>query len=425
MLDLLSILIIILCFFTKYIVSLYALAVYIDPNEVEELIPAVSSMKRKMLLTMAGDARAFLQISEVYKSFTLIVITIFTVLLSQSIANAFDVKFIIVIIISLLFVWIFHIIIGEILPRYSSRKAINVGMIKHLWVIYPIYRLFFPIVKHYRRAIDKSASQEEVSEDEKEDIVERAIETVAEHAGISETIVDEKEKEMINQIFLLDQTVAKEIMIPRPDIIAFEKMMTFKEIREIIKKDGHSRYPVYDSSIDKIIGLCYVKDLFNKPPEMGEPFNISSYLRTPFLIPETKIIGELLQEFKSKRQHIAIVVDEYGGVAGLVTLEDIIEEIFGDIQDEHDSEFDDIIKRRDGRYKVNASLLVERLQDFLDTEYEIGNYDTVGGLMYDLFGSVPDEGQKVKWNDLEFEIEQVEGQRIISVIVRNKRENTP
>ena len=424
MTDLLYILIILLCFFTKYIVSLYALAVYIDPDDVEELIPEVKSFTKKMLLTMSGDARAFLQISEIYKSFTLIIVTIFTVLLSQTIARLFNINLIFIVTAGLLLVWIFHIIIGEILPRYSSRKAINIGMTKYLWIIYPIYKIFFPIVKRYRQALDKSSLKEQVSEDEKEDLVERAIETVAEHAGISETIVDEKEKEMINQIFLLDQTVAKEIMIPRPDIIAFEKTMTFKVIREIIKKDGHSRYPVYDTTIDKIIGLCYVKDLFNRPPEMGEPFDVTKYLRVPFLVPETKIIGELLQEFKNKRQHIAIVVDEYGGVAGLVTLEDIIEEIFGDIQDEHDTEFDDIIKQRDGRYKVNASLMVERLQDFLDTEYEIGNFDTVGGLMYDLFGSVPEKGQKVKWNDLEFEIDTVEGQRIISVLVKYRGLNS-
>lgn len=423
MINFIYILIILLFYFTAYIVSLYSLAVYIDPDDVEEVIPSVKKFKRKILLQMAGDPRAFLQIAEVYKSFSLIIITIFAVLISQAISLRFQVNLVIVVVISLLLVWFLYIIIVEILPRYSSRKAINVGMIKYLWFIYPIYFVFFPIVQSYRKMLERSTSKEEVSEDEKEDIVERAIETVAEHAGIGETIVDEDEKEMINQIFLLDQTVAKEIMIPRMDIVGFERSMSFKEIREIVKKDGHSRYPVYDKIIDKVIGLIYVKDLFNKPPEPGEPFKIDSYIRTPFMVPETKIIGELLKEFKAKRQHIALVMDEYGGVSGLVTLEDIIEEIFGEIQDEHDYEEEDIVPISDDLFQVNANIQVDKLQDFLDTEYEQADYDTVGGLIYDLVGSVPDEGQKIKWFDLEFEIAKVEGQRILSVIVRYKKGN--
>ncbi len=410
--------IIIFGYFSAYIISLYALAVYIDPDDIEVLLPASSKYRKKILLKMSGDPRAFLQISEIFKSFVLIVNTIFAVLLGESFVSKNNVNIFSINIVSLFLVWILFIICVEILPRYSSRKAINSGMVKYLWGIYPIYLIFYPVVQLFRKIIDKTGSNEQVSEEEKEDIVERAIETVAEHAGIGETIVDEEEKEMINQIFLLDQTIAREIMIPRMDIVAFESLMSFKDIKTLIKKDGHSRYPVYEKTIDKILGLVYVKDLFNDPPEPGEKFNLAKYLRKPFIVPESKIIGELLKDFKQKRQHIAIVVDEYGGVSGLVTLEDIIEEIFGEIQDEHDSEEDDIVRLKNGLYKVNAALLIETLQDFLGTEFDQGNYDTVGGLIYDLVGSVPDEGQKVKWNDIEFEITKVEGQRILTVKVR-------
>jgi CBS domain containing-hemolysin-like protein len=272
----------------------------------------------------------------------------------------------------------------------------------------------------YRSLLQKSGGERTVSEEEKEDIVERAIETVADHAGISQTIVDDEEKEMISQIFLLDQTLVKEIMIPRIDIIAFEKSTSFKEIRKIIQKDGHSRYPVYDETIDKVLGLLYVKDLFNNMPDQGEIFDVTRFLRKPYLIPENKIIGELLREFKDKRQHIAMVIDEFGGIAGLVTLEDIIEEIFGEIQDEHDYEQDDIIQLKDGRLLVNANIMVEKLQDYLETEYEQTDYDTISGLIYDLVGSVPSENQTIKWNDLEFEVHKKEDQRILSVKVRKR-----
>ncbi len=416
--DYIFIALIIFGYFTAYIISLYALAVYIDPDDIELLLPVSSKYRKKFLIQMSGDPRAFLQISEIFKSFVLIVITISVVLLGESFALVNNLNIIPINFASLFLVWIFFIVCAEILPRYSSRNAINKGMVKYLWIIYPIYLIFYPVVRMFRVLVDKTSSNEILSEEEKEDIVERAIETVAEHAGIGETIVDEEEKEMINQIFLLDQTVAREIMVPRMDIVAFENSMSFKDIKALIKKDGHSRYPVYEKNIDKVLGLVYVKDLFNDPPEVGEKFNLSKYIRKPFLVPETKIIGELLKEFKSKHQHIAIVVDEYGGISGLVTLEDIIEEIFGEIQDEHDSEEDDIVDLKSGQYKVNAGVLIETLQDYLETEYDQGNYDTVGGLIYDLVGSVPNEGQKVRWHDIEFEILKVEGQRILGVIVR-------
>ena len=227
---------------------------------------------------------------------------------------------------------------------------------------------------------------------------------------------------MIGQIFQLDQTVVREIMVPRIDIIGIERSMSFSDIRKLVLKDGHSRYPVYDDTIDRVTGMIYVKDLFSRMPEPGEKFVIGKYLRKPYFVPETKVIGELLGEFKAQRLHIAMVADEYGGVAGLVTLEDIIEEIFGEIQDEHDWEEADFTKLAEGEYRVSAGLLVEKLQDYLETDYKQGEYDTVGGLIYDMVGSVPKEGRKIRWHDIEFEVERVEGQRILHVKVRHRHE---
>jgi magnesium and cobalt transporter len=291
-------------------------------------------------------------------------------------------------------------------------------MVRQLWFIRLIWLFFFPVVRLYRSALKHTAAVDQVSEEEKDEIVERAIETLAEQAGISETIVEEEEKEMIGQIFRLDQTIVREIMIPRIDIVGISRSLSFTEIRKLVLEDGHSRYPVYDKTIDKIVGMLYVKDLFGRMPEPGEKFVISRYLRKPFFIPETKVIRELLNEFKLRRLHIAVVVDEFGGVAGIVTLEDIIVEIFGEIQDEHDWEETPIVRFRDGHLRVDAGVLVEELQEYLDTDYEQGDYDTVGGLIYDIVGSVPSEGQRVKWFDIEFEIDRVEGQRILYVIVR-------
>jgi len=416
-LDLISFVVVIVTYATAYIVSLYSLAVYLDPDEVETLFPNISPARRSFLVKLARDPRAFVQIAVIYKSFALILITVASLQLIFHISDALRVAISILLPVGLIILWLLYIFFVEFLPRRSSRKAISQRMPKHLWIITIIWFLLFPIVYFYRRALKRAKDGEIVTEEEKDEIVERAIETLAEQAGIGEAIVEEDEKEMIGQIFLLDQTVVREIMVPRIDITGIEKSISFTNIRKLVLKDGHSRYPVYDGTIDKIIGMVYVKDLFSRIPEPGEEFVMANYLRKPYFVPETKVIGELLREFQARRLHIAMVVDEYGGVAGLVTLEDIIEEIFGEIQDEHDWEAAEFTKLPDGRYLVSAGLHVEKLQDYLDTDYEQGDYDTVGGLIYDLVGSVPKEAQKIRWHDLEFEIDKVEGQRILYVKV--------
>ena len=415
--DLICLPVIFLGYFTAYIVSVYALAVYIDPEDVQKLYPSMSARRRRFLERLAGDPLAFVQISAIYKSFSLIAVTICSDHLLRSLALSQSLNAAATRIIGLVVMWLLFIVFVEYMPRRSARKAITTRLLRQLWLVTLIYRLFAPIVGAYRRALRSIRPRRQISEEDKEDIIERAIETLAEQAGIGETIIEEDKKEMIGQIFQLDQTIVKEIMIPRIDVVGIEKSMAFAAIRDLVKRDGHSRYPVYDESIDKIMGLIYVKDLFNNLPGPGEEFELTAHLRKPYFVPETKVIGELLREFKTKRMHIAVVLDEYGGMAGIVTLEDIIEEIFGEIQDEHDWEQAEITRLPDGSYKVSANLLVEELQDYLDTDYEQSDYDTVGGLIYDLVGSVPREGRRIKWYDLEFEIERVEGQRIVSVKV--------
>jgi len=402
-------------FFSAYVVSLYALAVYIDPDEIDKLLPRISSRRRSLLMKMAGDPRAFVQVAAVYRSAALIAITGLTVaIMADLIAPSMVYRAYPV---GLIVLWLLHVMLVEYLPRRSSRKAINRKMIRYLWLITAIYVIFFPVVRLYRSALSRMQQADRVTEEEKEEIIERAIETLAEQAGIGEAIVEEDEKEMIGQIFLLDQTQVREIMSPRIDITGIEKSSGYAAITELVREHGYSRYPVYEGTIDRTIGILYVKDLFSNMPRPGEEFVIADYLRKPFFVPESKVIGNLLREFKSRKLHIAMVADEYGGVAGLVTLEDILEEIVGEIRDEHDSEVDEIRQLSDGLYMVDAALRVEKLQDELDVEYDQEDYDTVGGLIYDLVGSVPDRGDHVRWHDIDFEIVEVDGQRIKTVRV--------
>ncbi|MBD3332771.1 CBS domain-containing protein [candidate division GN15 bacterium] len=416
--DWIALLMVVIGYFLAYGTSLYAISMHIDPDEIRQLIPKVSNRRRRFLERLSQDPRAFVQTAMLFRSLALIAITGCSIIVLQSLAQTLAVRTWIVLVLGLTLVWLLFVYFVEYLPRRASRKSISSSMNRHFWLVSILYTILLPVVRAYRALLLRGRTREVVSEEEKEDIVERAIETLAEEAGIDERIVEEDEKEMIGQIFLLDQTIVREIMIPRIHMTAINRNMTFPEIRELVAKDGHSRYPVYEDSIDAIVGLIYVKDLFNRMPQPGERFAIDDYLREPYFVPETKVIGELLREFRFKSLHIAVVVDEYGGVAGLVTLEDIIEEIVGEIRDEHDYESDMFSQLPDGRYKVSASMSVEELQELMAVEYDQGDNDTVGGLIYDLVGSVPNEGQLVHWHDIQFEVSRVEGQRIVDVLVR-------
>lgn len=412
--------IIIFCYVSGYYLSLYSLAVYIDQDDLEKHFPKLSKRRMRILRKLSDDPRAFTQIAIIYKSFVLIVISVSAFKVLQLLSSQFEISFILSQAVGMFLIWLGYIFVIEYLPRKFSRRSIDIEDVKFLWFITAVYIVFLPILKIYRHALRKNVEREAVSEEDKEEIIERAIETLADEAGIGESIVEEDEKEMIGNIFLLDQTIVKEIMIPRINITAIEKTMSFSDIKRIILRDGHSRYPVYEENIDKIIGLVYVKDIFNNMPGAGEEFDIEKYLRKPFLVPQTKIIGELLTEFQKNRLHIAIVMDEFGGVQGLVTLEDIIEEIFGEIRDEHDQqEQEEISKLADGTYLIDANLMLEKLQSYFDTDYEQGEHETLGGLIYDLVGSVPSEGQDIKWNSYEFNINKLDGQSIINIVVRD------
>jgi len=416
--ELLLILLVLIIYFMAYMVSMYSLAVYIDPDDIESLLPDVSEMKKNFLKRLATDPQGFIQIARVFKSFVLILSTTITYWVFSRYLIHPDVTVLVQSALALLIIWVIYLFFVEYLPRRKSRLAINEKMTRYLWLISIVYFAFYPLVSSLRKLLKKISVDTIVTEEEKEEIVERAIETLADKAGINETLVEDDEIEMIGHIFQLDQTVVREIMVPRIQVTAIKKNMSFKDIRSLVLKDGHSRYPVYDETIDDVIGLIYVKDLFNNLPERGEEFVINKLMRKPYFVPETKIIGKLLSEFKSRRLHIAMVVDEYGGVAGLVTMEDIIEEIFGEIRDEHDSEQDEFSQLDDGSYLVDGKFLVEDLQEKLNTNYEQGDYDTVGGLIYHLVGSVPKVNQKIKWHDIEFEIKKIERQRIVSIKVR-------
>jgi putative hemolysin len=285
-----------------------------------------------------------------------------------------------------------------------------------------IDRIIHPLLSYLNRIFHYPAKERIKEQEEKEEpMTEKQLETVAEAVGADKADLEEEEKEMIHGVVELADTEVKEIMLPRPDMICVEENSTLDQIREIVKKRGHSRIPIYKENIDNITGIIYVKDLFLEEAQAGKISDLSRLARKAHFVPETKKIDELLREFKRDKNHMAIVVDEYGGTAGLVTMEDILEEIVGEIQDEYDMEVPRIQKLGDRTYRVDARVSIEDLNEELGTNIAQTGFETVGGFIYDLVGSVPEEGRVLEYESkqmrLKIVVEKVKGQRIKTVKV--------
>ena len=400
--------------YVGHILSLYSSIVYINPDRMEHETPRLSGFRQRHLAEILKNPRITLQMTILCKSFLLVLISLLAVLAANDLVLKYGFRADIGYPIAFFVAWVLYLIFIEILPRRRVLRLRDRYVIRFLSLFVMTYVLFRPVIVLYGRTFARDETSP-IPEEQKEDIIERAIETLAEQAGVSEPIVEADEKEMIGQIFQLDVTEVREIMVPRIDIKGIDKNSSVEEIRKLTKEYGFSRYPIYDESLDSIIGILHIKDLFTGFCREKGPLEIGAYLRKPFFVSEKKKISDLLAEFKANRAHIAIVIDEYGGTAGLVTLEDILEEIFGEIQDEHDFEEALFQRLSDNSLRIDASVSVEKMLEELNLEYENGEFETVGGLIYDLVGSVPAVNTTLRWKDILFEVERVEGQRIISV----------
>lgn len=223
------------------------------------------------------------------------------------------------------------------------------------------------------------------------------------------------DKEMISSIIELHDTNVREVMIPRVDIVCADVTADLSELRGLIREEGHSRIPIYRDNIDHIIGVIYAKDLLQNGDEPEEAKTIEELIRPPYVIPETKKADELLREFQREKIHLAIVVDEHGTIAGLVTLEDLIEEIVGEIQDEYDDEGPMYEELPDGSIVVDAKLNIDALNEMLDIEITPEEFETIGGLVYKELDRVPEPGEILSYRNLRIAVREVEGQRIIKL----------
>ena len=248
------------------------------------------------------------------------------------------------------------------------------------------------------------------SEAELRDLVERA-----QQRGV----VEQSERDMIESVFELGDTIVREVMVPRPDIVVIEKGKTVKQGVNLLLRSGFSRVPVVGENNDDVLGVAYLKDLVKKE-RSGAPAKVEDVMRPAVFVPESKPVDELLREMQTELGHIAVVVDEYGGTAGLVTLEDIVEEVVGEITDEYDREAPPVEPLEDGSVRITARLPVEDLEELYDVRLPHEDVDTVGGLMASLLGRVPIPGATVTTAGLVLVAESAAGRRnrIGTVLVR-------
>ena len=235
-------------------------------------------------------------------------------------------------------------------------------------------------------------------------------------AGEEEGVIEEEEKAMIYSIFQLDQTLAREVMIPRIDLVTFDEATTLREATEALLRSGHSRAPVYSGSIDNVIGLIYVKDLLAAWKDDDLDKTVVELLREAYFVPEAKIVDDLLAEMRARRVHMAIVVDEYGGTAGLVTIEDIVEEIVGEIMDEYDY-LEELPYQvlQEGQYIFSGGIDLDDVNQITGAAVPKDTSETLGGFIYSQLGKVPTPGEVVEAGGLRFMVDQVSGRRISKV----------
>jgi putative hemolysin len=230
--------------------------------------------------------------------------------------------------------------------------------------------------------------------------------------AVEEDVIEREERQLIHSIIEFGDTVVREVMVPRPDMVTVEARASVSDVMEVAISAGFSRIPVYEQGIDDIVGIVYAKDLMRAVREGRADGPVRELARSARFVPETKRVAELMPEMQREKAHMAIVVDEYGGTAGLVTLEDLIEELVGEIVDEYDVEELPAEPLPDGGVRVNARMPIDEVNDLLGAAFPEGDFDTVGGLMFNLLGHVPTEGESVDVNGHRLHAEKVQGRRI-------------
>lgn len=310
------------------------------------------------------------------------------------------------------------VILPHALAAHAGEPFIAL-LIKPLHLMRVIFKPLTKVLHAFESVIQRATRSDSVADTERaEEEIQSEIMAVVEE-GEKTGLVDESEREMIESVIEFGDTTVNEVMTARPDIIGLPIDSSLERVRGLIEESGHSRIPVYEGSLDHIVGVLYARDLLKYVGEKPQQFEIRAAIRNPYFVPETKPLRDLLQDFRLQKIHIAIVLDEYGGTAGLVTIEDVLEELVGEISDEHEAIEPAVFKRIDDRTaEVDAKIHIDELNRLLGTQLpEEAGYDTIGGFVSTHLGRIPQSGTQFEHDGAKYDILIAEPQRVIRVKV--------
>ncbi|MCH7886358.1 MAG: HlyC/CorC family transporter [Candidatus Marinimicrobia bacterium] len=373
----------------------------------------------KRLLNLLREPRKLLITILTGNTIVNVAIASLAALMALDVAQYYGIEKNIVIIAEIIIITIAVLIISEVTPKLAAvRRAEKIAKFfalplsfVHL-ILQPIAKIIYGFTDFVLKAMGVEKKMVNLDENEIRTLVD-----VGEEKGT----LEKEEHKMLHGIFELSDTKVREIMVPRTDVIMLSIESSLNEAIKVVRKSKFSRIPVYRESVDDIVGILYSRDLLPFIEKKDSEGSLSAVIKPVFYVPETKMIDELLREFQDKRRKLALVVDEYGGLSGLVTLEDILEEIVGEIQDEHDDE-EPIFKR------ISENLLdADAKWDLDDAEDELGisfpkeeGYDSLGGFLFHQFGEIPEKGQKISHSGVVFKVLEVHSNRIIRVKIDTK-----
>jgi putative hemolysin len=334
----------------------------------------------------------------------------------QALARAFDPYFAtaLAVVLAFLIITYFHVVLGELVPKgvalgHSERTA--------LWVAWPVrafFTVFAPLVWVLQRSTElvlslfgldpPGAEREAYSEAELKMLVHRSTETGE---------IEADEREMLYKVFDFAEKEAADVMVPRPQVVALSIEMPPDEALQAVIHSPYTRYPVYRDNLDDIVGVLHVRDLFGAMNDVGlARVDLEQVVRPPYIVPETKDLGALLGEFRRLNQHMAMVIDEYGGFEGIVTLEDLLEEIVGEIEDEFDLPDESVEHVNESTIRIDGTFPIDDFNEQFDRSLPDEDYHTIAGFVFGLLGHAPVEDDQVEFEGLRFQVLQVEGSRI-------------
>ena len=317
---------------------------------------------------------------------------------------------------SFIIITFMHIVLGELVPKSMAIQRTESMALFCVWPLYIFHKLGYPVILLFDRAARmilkvigiKAANEADLAHSEEE---LRMIVSASHRGGI----LDQMESELIDNVFDFADRLAREVMVPRQDMVCLFDDDSLEENMRIVRETGHTRYPLCMEDKDHVIGMVHIRDLMDINACDVAVKDLKTVMREILVVPEGLSVAKLLQVMRRKRTHLAVVADEYGGTAGLVALEDVIEEIVGDIQDEHDDEEIEIQRLSDGTFEFDGRVLLDDVAELLNIRLEEHEEDTIGGYIFGLLGRRPEVGDKMSIGDYAFEVLRINGFRVVRV----------